>query len=251
MGNCRAGYRRHRRQGPVAYHHPITGSPDDLAQQLEQLFDRASNDDAGEAAPPDPDVATDFEADLEAEMAEAVGDHAEPTEEPSELRHQMDLLRDQLEVAFDEVVTRIGRVEQRLTSSAINELEERSNETLALLHRLVTTVDRAVELAEEPLDWPPAPTTDVSAQIEDYRIRMENRLDTLHTQIGLLRDVPPTVDVAELEEVANRGALRNAADIATVRQGVESLADLVRLQEKSITELRTTLEWIKERLLLR
>ena len=80
---------------------------------------------------------------------------------------------------------------------------------------------------------------------------MESRLDTLHTQIGLLRDVPPTVDVGELEDVANRGALRNAADIATVRQGVESLADLVRLQEKSITELRTTLEWIKERLLLR
>ena len=34
-------------------------------------------------------------------------------------------------------------------------------------------------------------------------------------------------------------------------QGVESLADLVRMQEKSITELRATLEWIKERLLLR
>lgn len=184
-------------------------------------------------------------------MAQAVEDHAEPTEAPSELRQQMDLLRDQLEGAFDEVVDRIGRVEQRLASSVISELEERSAETLHLLHRLVTTVDRAVELAEEPLDWPPQPSNDVSAQIEDYRIRMENRLDTLHTQIGLLRDVPPTVDVTELEEAANRGALRNAADIASVRQGVESLADLVRMQEKSITELRTTLEWIKERLLLR
>jgi hypothetical protein len=185
-------------------------------------------------------------------MAQAVEANTAPTEaSPSELRQEMDLLRDQLEIAFDEVVTRIGRVEQRLASSAITELEARSAETLALLHGLVTTIDRAVELAEEPLDWPPTPTNDLSAQIEDYRIRMENRLDTLHTQIGLLRDVPPTVDVGELEEVANRGALRNAADIATVRQGVESLGDLVRLQEKSITELRTTLEWIKERLLLR
>lgn len=163
----------------------------------------------------------------------------------------MDLLRDQLEEAFDEVATRLGRVEIRLASSAIAESEERNAETLSLLRRLATTVDRAVELAEEPLDRPPPPTNDLSVQIEDYRIRMENRLDSLHTQVSLLRDVPLTVDVTELEDVANRGALRNAADIATVRQGVESLADLVRAQEKSITELRTTLEWIKERLLIR
>ena len=63
--------------------------------------------------------------------------------------------------------------------------------------------------------------------------------------------MPPTVDVSALEDAANRGALRNAADIATVRQGVDNLSDLVRLQEKSISELRSTLEWIKERLLLR
>ena len=162
----------------------------------------------------------------------------------------MDLLRDQLEMAFDEVVTRISRVEQRLSSSVLMELEERSAETLSLLHRLVATVDHAVELAEEPLEWPPA-GNDVSAQIEENRLRVEARLESLHSQISLLRDVPPTVDVSALEDVAERGALRNAADIATVRQGVDNLSDLVRLQEKSISELRSTLEWIKERLLLR
>ena len=114
----------------------------------------------------------------------------------------------------------------------------------------MATVDHAVELAEEPIDWP-AGGNDVSAQIEENRLRVESRLESLHSQISHLRDVPPTVDVSALEDAANRGALRNAADIATVRQGVDNLSDLVRLQEKSISELRSTLEWIKERLLLR
>ena len=204
---------------PVAYDHLIADSPDDLAQRLEQLLDAAPAD--------DPDDADDAES-------------TAPEEPPSEIHQQMDLLRDQLEMAFDEVVTRISRLEHRLATSAFVELEERSAVMVSLLHDLVERSEAA-----------PPPPNDLSAQIEDNRLRVESRLESLHAQIGLLRDVPPTVDVSELEDVANRGALRNAADIATVRQGVDNLSDLVRLQEKSISELRSTLEWIKERLLLR
>ena len=118
----------------------------------------------------------------------------------------MDLLRDQLEMAFDEVVTRLSRVEQRLSSSVLRELEERSAETLSLLHRLVATVDHAVELAEEPIDWPPTGGNDVSAEIEENRLRVESRLESLHTQISNLRDVPPTVDVSARRTSPTRGA---------------------------------------------
>ena len=205
---------------PVAYDHRIADSPDDLAQRLEQLLDAAPADDADDAESAQPEV---------------------PAEEPpSEIHQQMDLLRDQLEMAFDEVVTRISRLEHRLATSAFVELEERSVLMLSLLHELVDRGDAA-----------PPPPNDLSAQIEDNRLRVESRLESLHSQISLLRDVPPTVDVSALEDAADRGALRNAADIATVRQGVDNLSDLVRLQEKSISELRSTLEWIKERLLLR
>ena len=226
----------------------IASSPEDLGKKLERLL----QEQPGEDAPDDLEITTD-EPEAAEELAAEDLPPAEPAveEPPSEVHQQMDLLRDQLEMAFDEVVTRISRVEHRLSSSILMELEERSAETLTLLHRLVATVDHAVELAEEPIDWPPTGGNDVSAQIEENRLRVEARLESLHTQISHLRDVPPTVDVSALEDAADRGALRNAADIATVRQGVDNLSDLVRLQEKSISELRSTLEWIKERLLLR
>ena len=162
----------------------------------------------------------------------------------------MDLLRDQLEMAFDEVVTRISRVEQRLSTSAS------SWSWRSAAPRRSRCCTRWWPRSTMPSSWPSSPSTarrgnDLSAQIEENRLRVESRLESLHSQISLLRDVPPTVDVSTLEDAANRGALRNAADIATVRQGVDNLSDLVRLQEKSISELRSTLEWIKERLLLR
>ena len=54
-----------------------------------------------------------------------------------------------------------------------------------------------------------------------------------------------------IEEAARRAALPNAADIANVRREIETLAEAVRFQEKGIGEIRTTLDWIKDRLLLR
>ena len=41
------------------------------------------------------------------------------------------------------------------------------------------------------------------------------------------------------------------ADIASLRHNVDSVAEAVRQQERWVGEMRTTLEWIKERLLLR
>ena len=111
---------------------------------------------------------------------------------------------------------------------------------VSLLHELVDRGDAA-----------PPPPNDLSAQIEDNRLRVESRLESLHSQIGLLRDVPPTVDVSALEDAANRGALRNAADIATVPAGRGRPVRPRAPAENSISELRSTLESIKERLLLR
>ena len=205
-----------------------------MAQKLEQLLSEQPSSDA-RAAGAEPAAAPP------AHEPESLRPDEPVVPEPrSELHQQMELLRDQLEMAFDEVVTRISRVEKRLSSSVLMELEERSAVMVALLQQLLDRVEEA-----------PSPPNDLSAQIEENRIRLEGRFDTLHDQIRLLREVPPTIDVSPLEDVADRGALRNAAEIATVRQGVDSLSDLVRHQEKSLSELRSTLEWIKERLLLR
>ena len=62
-------------------------------------------------------------------------------------------------------------------------------------------------------------------------------------------DAPLAVDTSRLEDVASRGSLHNAADIANLRRDVEALTESARSQDKTLRDLRATLEWIKDRLL--
>ena len=88
-------------------------------------------------------------------------------------------------------------------------------------------------------------------EVADTRSTLEASVAHLAQQVADLRTRPVEIDTKELEETASRSALHNAADIASLRHNVDSVAEAVRQQERWVGEMRTTLEWIKERLLLR
>ncbi len=173
-------------------------------------------------------------------------------------------LRRQLEVAFDEVVARVGRVELRLATLRTNADGQASaaaadrDETLALLRHLVTTIDGTVAASHESAPTEAAvvdlgPVAVRLGQLDELlatkltegQIRLEGGLDQLHQQMAELRNAPIDVDTRSLEDAARPGTLHNAA----LRQTVEALTEAVRHHDKGIDELRTTLDWIKERLL--
>ncbi|MEO6317624.1 MAG: hypothetical protein ABIP36_02460 [Acidimicrobiales bacterium] len=159
------------------------------------------------------------------------------------LRREMDVLRQQLDVAFDEVVGRVDGVELRLTAlrSAIDEAVAASHQTRPPDPAIVDLGSVAARLGQ--LD------ERLATKLTESRIRLEGGLDQLHHQIAELRDAPIELDTRTLEDAAHRESLRNAADIATLRQTVERLTEAVRRQSEDLAELRTTLGWIKERLL--
>ena len=94
-------------------------------------------------------------------------------------------------------------------------------------------------------------TESLAAHLAADRHRIEASLTGLAREITALGSRPMSVNTRGLEEAVDRGALHNAADIANLRQDMVGLVEAVRLQEKGITELRATLDWIKERVLLR
>jgi hypothetical protein len=170
----------------------------------------------------------------------------------------MDLLRDQLEAAFGELVEKVERVELRLaalrqTADAQSEagwrIDERSDATLVLVRDLVATLDAAVAASREPLPEP-AIVVDL-APIAERLDHLDAAVTASHRELVRLHDDPLPLDTRRLEDVASRGSLHNAADIANLRQEIASLTDSMRLQEKGLSELRATLDWIKDRLLLR
>ena len=174
------------------------------------------------------------------------------------------------DVAFDEVVGRVDRVELRLATLRTNAHQEPDSaaadrqEMLARLGHLVTTIDDAVAARHQPspaseITVDLAPVAALLGQLDERlatkltesRLRLEGGLDQLHQQIAELRDTPIELDTSTLEAAASRGSLHNAADIANLRADIEALAEAVRRQDDGIGELRATLDWIKERLLLR
>jgi hypothetical protein len=145
-----------------------------------------------------------------------------------DVRRQIAELRDQLEDAFDEVVGRIDRVEMQMVSvresneaqaEAAGHLEGLSTVTLELLRGLIPVIDDVVASSHHPV-----------------------------TPV----DLGPIGDrLQRIEDVAYKGSLHNAADIANLRREVQALAETVRSKDEGIEDLRATLRWIKERLLLR
>jgi hypothetical protein len=232
----------------MPYDHAIASSPDDLAAQLERIFDDHPADAVTDHHPPDEDEGPP------GEPSAAVDARASAAS--TELSHEMDLLRDQLEAAFAEVVGQVQGVNRRLAgvrqaveaqTAAVDRLTERADATLALVQELVATLDAAVAASREP--WEPEPLpVDLSPVVERLD-HLDAAVSAAQRDLTRLHDVPLPIDTRRLEDVASRGSLHNAADIANLRRDLESLTDSARSQDKSLRDLRTTVDWIKDRLL--
>lgn len=213
---------------------------------------------------PDPPSATEPAAPLPPADAAVEG-------EPliSALQREMEVLRDQLEQAFDETAGRFNRVEIRL-GTLRQQIEAQTGGatssdalTARIIELLLGLTDR-VDAAPSPSSTSGAaadlaPLNEhlvqlrqaLTDQLIDTRMRIESGIQMLRDEVTSTRVDPVAVDTRALEDAADRGALRNAADMANLRRNIEALAEVVRAQDKGITDLATTLDWIKERLLLR
>ena len=203
--------------------------------------------------------------------------------EAGTLLREMDELRGQLEGAFDESFDRLGRLEadaeaaRSQLTKALQQADDTSSvvddvrESMAALSTLTTQsldrieqVDEAVRSLALRSDRE-VPAVDLAAidqrldllvkqlgqRLAGDRARLEDGLAAMTKELTSIVRTPVTVDTTALEDATHRGALHNAADIANLRREIEVLTEAVRLQDKGIGEIRSTLEWIKDRLLLR
>jgi hypothetical protein len=220
----------------VPYDRDISGSTDDMADQIERIFD----DQPADPAPEPPG-----------------GDAAEGDDEvTSDLEREMDLLHDQLEAAFTEVVGKVDRIAATLVDlerdndaqrRAVEQLTERSDRTMAMVEDLVATLDAAVAASREP--WEPDPVAVDLGPIAERLGHLDQAVAATRRELVRLHDAPLAVDTSRLEDVASRGSLHNAADIANLRREVEALTESARSQDRALRDLRATLEWIKDRML--
>lgn len=174
----------------------------------------------------------------------------------AELHAEIDDLRDQLEAAFGETIGKLDRVELRLASlrqnadaqaAALQRVDERSAAAVELASHTIATLEEAIATSRAADDDEPYPA--LLGPIHARLGRIDEALLSTQRQLERLLETPARVDTRNLEDVATRGALHNAADIANLRQDVEALVDAVRMQDAGLGELRSTLDWIKERLL--
>lgn len=210
-----------------------------MAEQIERIF----NDQPGDRAP---------EANVRAPSAPVEGDG----EGTNDIARDTDLLRDQLEAAFAEVVGKVDGIARHLTDlergddvhrRAVEQLTQRSDRTLAMVEDLVATLDAAVAASREP--WEPDPVPVDLGPIAERLAHLDEAMAATQRELGRLHDEPLAIDTSRLEDVASRGSLHNAADIANLRREVEALTDAARSQDRAMRDLRATLEWIKDRML--
>lgn len=173
---------------------------------------------------------------------------------------ELDSLRAQLTSAFDDVLAAVAQQEDHQAkvlaslgaqARAIDAQHQVGQRTLDLLGRTVDEVRQVAAAATAPT---PDPSDDVAAlaeQVAANQQRLEKGLTIILRDVSRLRDVPVEVDVRSVEDAATRGALQNAADISTLQHHLTTLTEAVRRQDENLGELRATLDWIKERLLLR
>jgi hypothetical protein len=132
------------------------------------------------------------------------------------LDHEMDELRQLLDGAFAELFERLAGVEATTAAALAPPIEPQSDvtaqQTEAALH-----------------------INDALTSIGSLALQALDRLDEVMVQ---LETVKAATD--------DRGRVE-----ASLRHDIERLAEAVHVQENGIGELRTTLDWIKERLLLR
>jgi hypothetical protein len=170
--------------------------------------------------------------------------------EVAQLRTANQQVAEQLDGLRDALLAVMAVVDDRSALSVIGDRLE------AVAH-LVQTMAERPEPEAAPVDLTPIDarldslTQAFGKHLAGDRARIEAGLAGLAEELKVLRNRPVSVDTSTLEQAASRGALHNAADIANLRRDIEALAEAVRVQDKGIGELRTTLDWIKERLLLR
>ncbi|MGK2948929.1 MAG: hypothetical protein ACSLFP_10165 [Acidimicrobiales bacterium] len=148
------------------------------------------------------------------------------------VQQDMDLLRSQLDAAFDHLETMVGEV-----AASVRRLADRpAAEPVAAvdLHPLVDQVQRLHE--------------DVAAQVADSRKALRSDLTRLAERLG---EGTVEVDTRRLEEVVHRGAIANAADIANLSGELEALIAAIKAHDTNLSDLRKQIEWIKQRVLSR
>jgi chromosome segregation ATPase len=91
----------------------------------------------------------------------------------------------------------------------------------------------------------------VAGQVERLGAQTQEELAVLQQAMRALARMPTPVDIAPFEAALEGTALRVSADVANVRGDVTQLGRIVEAQQHELRELRATLDWIKERLLLR
>ena len=259
--------------GPSPSLPTIAPSPDDVASQLEQLFDhelveeaRRSEADSRHQA----EVGVTMAAGGAAEAPPPGAPHPEPGSPSHEERlvavveERVDELCGQLDEAFDEMAARIGRVELRVAAvrQNLDEVLSAGRAAASDMSRALAVLDDLAAADRKPagVDAPELPAVvaqlgqvahALHKEVADTRSSLEASVAHLAQQVADLRTRPVEIDTKDLEETASRSALRNAADIASLRHNLDGVADAVRQQERWVGEMRATLEWIKERLLLR
>ena len=173
------------------------------------------------------------------------------------LQAELDVLRGQLDDAFNEVEAMVRTVAGLVGDhdDQLQRLEAVAADTAASMRLL----------AERPLpEAPPAPVVeadvtavtdrierlheDVAAQLADARAQQRNDLKQLaeHLDVGAVE-----VDTRRLEEVVHRGAIANAADIANLSTELTELTATIRAHDVTITDLRKQIECIKQCVLSR
>lgn len=187
---------------------------------------------------------------------------------------QLDVLRQELEAAFEEVVGRIAATDRalRVVYEQLRAQQEQAGSSEPAPVDLTPIVPSLVSLDEKlsaigrMLDAQAAELV----RVTEGAVRggeapgLAATLETLHRELtaqsadlsriahAVVSPRPGEASPAgsnQLEELVRRTALSHAADLANLRTDLDVLATSVREQTNSLTELRKHVAWIRQRLL--
>lgn len=205
------------------------------------------------------------DASVSAEAAARVAAHVDD---------QLDVLRQELEAAFEEVVGRIAATDRalRVVYEQLRAQQEQAGSSEPAPVDLTPIVPSLVSLDEKlsaigrMLDAQAAELV----RVTEGAVRggeapgLAATLETLHRELtaqsadlsriahAVVSPRPGEASPAgsnQLEELVRRTALSHAADLANLRTDLDVLATSVREQTNSLTELRKHVAWIRQRLL--
>jgi hypothetical protein len=148
------------------------------------------------------------------------------------------------------LVERSSAVSRAQIEPVLLSLDEGLEDVLGRLDPLLSTGAVTVTADLGPLE---ARIDELTAfmdqRLGDEQLQIEHDLAAIHRVLRTVQQRPLTVDTRDMEEAARRASLPNAAELATVRQEIALLTDLMHQQQSSLSELRASLELIKARVL--